>query len=111
VVFVVSVIPDGPDFAGGRLDKAAHLCEYFLFAWLLLQALPPTSLVGGQAVRAYRLWAWSYATSYGLLMELIQAMVPWRSAEWGDVVANAVGAVLGVWLGREIPGAVKKVVQ
>ena len=115
-MLILAVIPEGPDLSVGHLDKIAHLCEYLLFAWLLVQALPPTRLVGGQAIRAspaacgeptYRLWAWVYATSYGVLIELIQAMVPWRSAEWGDAVANAVGAALGVWVGDRIPRKVK----
>jgi VanZ family protein len=95
-VLILSVVPEGPALSVGRLDKVAHLCEYLLFAWLLVQAVrasqPPAA--------PYRLWAWRYATSYGLLMELLQAMVPWRSAEWGDVAANAVGAALGVWVGK-----------
>lgn len=93
------MIPEGPDLSAGRLDKIAHVCEYLLFAWLLVQA----SRAANAPEREYRLRAWMYATSYGLLMELIQAMVPWRSAEWGDVVANAVGAALGVWVGRRFP--------
>lgn len=98
-MLIVSVIPEGPNLSVGHLDKIAHLCEYLLFAWLLVQAIRATR---GRETE-YLLWAWMYATSYGLLMELIQAMVPWRSAEWGDVVANALGAVLGVWLGDRIP--------
>lgn len=94
LVLIVSIIPEGPSLSVGRLDKAAHLCEYLLFAWLLVQAIRAT---GGREPE-YRLWAWMYATSYGLLIELLQLMVPWRSAEWGDAVANAVGAACGVWI-------------
>jgi len=110
VVFVVSVIPDGPDFAGGRLDKAAHVCEYLLFAWLLVQAFRASpAKEGGQALDRLRVWL--YATSYGGWIELIQLLLPWRSAEWGDVVANGVGAALGVWLSRKVPRVNKPVVQ
>ena len=100
-MLIVSVIPEGPDLSAGRLDKIAHVCEYFVFAWLLVQA----SRAAHAPEREYRLWAWIYATSYGLLMELIQAMVPWRSAELGDVLADAVGAAIGVWVGQRIPRA------
>ena len=99
VVLIVSVIPEGPDLSAGHLDKIAHLCEYLLFAWLLVQAIR----AGRGPQPEYRLWAWLYATSYGLLMELLQAMVPWRSAEWGDALANAIGAACGVWVGQRIP--------
>jgi len=104
LIFVVSIIPDGPDLSVGRLDKAAHLCEYLLFAWLLLQAIRVSRMPAPDE----RLWVWIYATSYGLLMELIQAMVPWRSAELGDVLADAAGAAIGVWVGQRIPREVKR---
>ena len=96
LVLAVSITPEGPDLSAGNLDKLAHLCEYLLFAWLLVQAIRAT---GGQDPE-YRFWAWMYATSYGLLIELIQMMVPWRSAEWGDVAANAIGAACGAWIIR-----------
>ena len=98
-------IPEGP--AIPHLDKGAHLCEYLLFAWLLVQAIrraglherapTPKSLVWG---REYGQLAWIYATSYGLLMELLQAIVPWRSADLLDAVANAAGAAIGVWVAQ-----------
>ena len=81
------------------LDKAGHLCEYLLFAWLLVQAIRRHHL----PQREYPLLAWMFVTAYGLLMEMIQLMVPWRSAEWGDVLINAAGAALGVWLGQRLP--------
>jgi VanZ family protein len=91
LIFVVSIVPvhGGPSIL--YLDKAVHLGEYFLLAWLLVQAL-----------RHYHVWAWLYATSYGVLIELIQAMVPWRSAEAMDALANAIGAACGVWVGKRL---------
>lgn len=96
LVFVLSVMPTGPSVAPPHLDKLIHLCKYLLFAWLLMRAIRATRMTEPE----YGLWAWIYATSYGLLMEMVQAMIPWRSADWLDAAANAVGAALGVWLGR-----------
>ena len=95
----LSVIPihDGPDVP--YLDKAFHLCNYLLFAWLLVQAIH----AGRLQQREYLLLAWVYAFSYGLLIEVIQGMLPWRSADWADALANAAGAAAGVWLGRRLP--------
>ena len=108
LLLVVSVIPVKADVKIPHLDKVVHLCEYLVFAWILVRALPPTLLVGGQAIclpeaerRQYLWWAWIYATSYGLLIELIQAMLPWRSAELADAVVNAIGAALGVLIGQK----------
>ena len=96
-IFVASVIPVAPRFAPGRLDKAVHLCEYLLLAWLLVQALR------AGAHRAASWVAWGWATGYGMMLELVQALVPWRSAEVSDALANALGAALGVGLARIIP--------
>ena len=94
LLFVASVIPVGPGPSIRHLDKAAHLGEYLLFAWLLAQAVRAARMRD----RVVSLWAWIAATSYGGLLEGVQAMLPWRSAELADAVANAVGAALGVWL-------------
>ena len=98
-MFVFSVIPIGPGPSIPYLDKIVHLCEYLLFAWLLVQAIRASQM----PERTYLLWAWIYATSYGLLIELVQAMLPWRSAEWADAAANALGAALGVAIGQKVP--------
>lgn len=78
------------------VDKLLHLSEYLLLAWLLVQALR----VNHALQPSYVLWIWIYTTSYGLLIEAIQALLPWRSAELGDAAANALGAALGVWMAQ-----------
>ena len=110
---VMSVIPlqDAPSVRD--LDKVWHLCQYLLFAWLLVQAIRThfasqnllqdrDPLIASYASHSL-LWAWIYASSYGLLIEVIQAMLPWRSADLLDAAANAAGAALGVWVGQRIP--------
>lgn len=96
LVFIVSVIPVAPEFSAHHLDKLAHLCEYLLFAWLLAHAMTVDLPAPG---RIALLWVWLWATSYGLFIELVQAILPWRSAELGDAVSNALGAALGTWVG------------
>ena len=99
LILAVSVVPVPVDLSVGQLDKVAHVCEYLLFAWLLVQAVR----LGQLQEREYLLFAWLYATSYGALIEIIQGLLPWRSADWFDAVANAAGAAVGVWLGQRIP--------
>jgi VanZ family protein len=89
------MVPVDPRVSAGHLDKVVHLCEYLFFAWLLVQAIRGSRT----AEREHLVWAWIYATSYGLLIELLQGMVPWRSADLTDAMANGLGAALGVWLG------------
>ena len=92
----MSVTPVGPRLPADHLDKVVHLCEYLLLAWLLLHAIRATSGPGSDA----RLTAWLCAASYGVLIEVLQGFLPWRSAELLDAGANAVGAAIGVWLTR-----------
>ena len=92
-------MPTGPTPRLPHLDKAVHVCEYLLFAWLLTQAIRAGRLLEPE----YLLLAWMYATSYGVLMELLQALVPWRSGDWVDAVMNAIGAAAGIWLARRWP--------
>ena len=93
------MVPITLNLTKGHLDKVAHIGEYLVFAWLLVQAVRASRM----PEREYLLWAWMYATSYGLLIELIQAIIPWRSAELWDAVANGIGAAIGVWVGERIP--------
>ncbi|MBI3011965.1 MAG: VanZ family protein [Candidatus Omnitrophica bacterium] len=97
LVFVVSMIPVEPTAGVPDLDKAVHLGEYLVFAWLMLQALRTNQMPRRMSLW----WAWGSVTGYGLVMEGVQAMLPWRSAELADVVANGCGALLGVWLGQK----------
>ena len=98
-MFILSVVPTGPDLGVSHLDKIAHLCEYLVFAWLLVHAVRGSRVI---EARSYLWMAWIYATSYGLLMELLQALVPWRTADLADAAANALGAALGVWIGHHL---------
>lgn len=98
-IFVASVIPVAPKLVPGRLDTVVHLCEYLLLAWLLAQALRAS------AQRRLAVIAWGWATAYGAILEMVQAFVPWRSAEISDALANALGAALGAWLARTSRGS------
>ena len=89
-LLIVSVMPVPETPAKiPSLDKLAHLCEYWLFAWLLTRVL--------RSARHPLRNAWLIAVGYGAAIELVQALIPWRSCELADVVANALGAALGIW--------------
>ena len=110
MLLVLSAIPTDPRVSVGSLDKVGHLCEYLVFAWILVQvvrASPHTNRGASPGVAAISVGAWLYATSYGGLMELLQVALPWRGADWTDALMNALGAVLGVAIGRKIPPLVQ----
>lgn len=65
-------------------DKANHLIAFAVLAVLGRSAFPGR----GGAVLAGLL-------VYGALIEVAQAMTPLRTAQWADVLADAVGIVIG----------------
>jgi VanZ family protein len=91
LIFVLAVVPVGvpPKVVGGQ-DKVAHFLEYALLSALLLRAL--RGRFGAAASFALSVLL---AASLGALTEIVQAVVPGRSAEPWDGVANALGAAAG----------------
>jgi VanZ family protein len=74
-----------------RLERL-HLPEYGVAGWLAWRALAPSL---GTGVRTYLLAA-ILAAAIGWGDELVQAVTPGRYYDLRDVVANAIGAGLGV---------------
>ncbi len=71
-------------------DKLHHVLG---FAVLALVA----SLAGAPGWR-HAGWAAAGLLLYGGLIEAVQSQLPWRSAEWADWLADALGTVLGLAL-------------
>ncbi len=69
-------------------DKANHVLAFFLLGMLGLRAFPGP--------------AWRVAAGllgYGVLIEVLQGMTTWRTAEWQDLLPDVIGitAALGVF--------------
>lgn len=97
-VWVLSTIPlHVPDVPNG--DKIGHFVSYGLLAWL-----------GGQW--DCKLWrVWLLASLMGVAVEGVQYLLPWRSFELLDMLANSTGALLGVLLlalSRRVMAAAKR---
>ena len=89
VVISLTPVPELPDLGFGRFDKLLHLAAYaFLMTWFV-QLNPPAR---------YALLAAGFA-SMGMGLELLQALTRYRSLEYLDMLANALGAVAGWGLG------------
>ncbi len=90
-ITIVSSIPylSTPNAKFGYVDKIAHFCEYFILG-----------LLTAHAVRGFRVPLRIFAVSaalaslYGVLDELHQLIVPGRSVEAWDMIADVLGAVL-----------------
>jgi VanZ family protein len=103
IIFAASSIQNLSQLPGGISDKSGHSIGYALLAGLLLRAFARGRLAGitwGAAAAAVVL-----ATIYGASDELHQAFVPGRSSDRYDVLADFLGAVMGVaigWLARAV---------
>lgn len=93
VVVVVGVswlafTPNPPPAADLGWDKANHFSAFGTLAFLGMQCLRP---------RAGRAW-WVLATLlvFGVLIELVQSQIPGRDADAQDVLADMMGAVIGL---------------
>jgi len=73
----------------GVNDKLSHLVTYFVLAgWF--------GLLAGN--RAILLWTLVAVIAFGGLIELLQALTPYRQADWVDMLANSSGALAGICL-------------
>jgi VanZ family protein len=92
LVFTVSSIPlrNAPVLWKSQ-DKAAHFAEYAVLAALLVRALAP-----GRRLLAVAAAALLASWVLGALDEIHQALVPNRTPDVHDAIADAIGSTLGV---------------
>jgi VanZ family protein len=74
-------------------DKIAHLIEYGILGALAVRAIVGSWPAIG--LRRALLWGIVVTVSWGFLDELHQAFVPLRNADSLDLLADAIGALLG----------------
>jgi VanZ family protein len=87
VVSLLALTPRPPTHADFGWDKANHL--------LAFAALALAARLGYPAPRAARLLGPMALLAFGGLIELLQLLVPERSGEWLDLLADGVGIVCG----------------
>jgi len=96
VIAILAVLPfPAPRVSGVSLDKLLHLCEYLLLAWCVVQAARASKFPHLKTLTV----AFLLSVSWGVILEGVQGWLPYRQAEWLDVVANTLGAGLGAWIG------------
>lgn len=96
-IFVLSSIPGRQLGWVFGWDKALHALEYGTLGASYLRALDPGGLRARLAVVA-----WLLTTLYGVSDEIHQLFTPGRSSDFRDVIADAVGAALGVLAYRAV---------
>lgn len=92
---LIEDLPGGETLGlAGWFDGVAHLGATALLAALIMVWREAVEAAENRAVALW--WAWGGSVAVGVGIELLQTRVPGRAFEWGDVVADVVGAVLGV---------------
>lgn len=89
-VVTLSLLPQYGPPGAFQIDKAVHT-----FAYAFLAALPFAAFRGQRIVA----WAALLMLPLGLGLEGMQSLVPQRSADLVDAIANAVGVAAGVAIG------------
>jgi VanZ family protein len=95
LLFVASSVPGDayPRVDIPSSDKLVHLALYGVLGLLCARAL--ITGASEQPLPWRVLVAVGISTAFGLTDELHQSFVPNRSADWHDLVADSVGALLG----------------
>jgi VanZ family protein len=92
VVFVACTVPVAvPQHGGLWTDKTDHLVAFAVFEMLVVRALHKAK----QSPLRRHVWAIALSALYGGVVEVWQGLVPWRSMELLDWVADVLGALLG----------------
>lgn len=97
LIFALSSIPDLGTGLGGWdlvLRKLAHAAEYALLGVLLVRAT------------ARQVVAVAAAVAYAVTDEIHQAFVPGRQGAVRDVIIDAAGVLVGVYVARRVAGRV-----
>jgi VanZ family protein len=96
VIFYLSHLPgvDVPSFIFGK-DKFFHAIAFGILGFFALGSMKTAA----QGYRAFQTWlAVILVIGYGVLDEFHQRFVPGRTADIDDVLADAAGGIIGVWV-------------
>jgi VanZ family protein len=84
IILILALMPPTPDLPSTGWDKSNHVLAFIVLTVLGCHAYPnriAVVLVG--------------AFLYGGLIEVLQSFTPYRSAEWADLIADAIGVFVG----------------
>jgi VanZ family protein len=90
VVAVLALTPAPPEQLSLGWDKLNHLVAF--------AALGLCAMFGYRSSRTVRLSVLLALLAFGGAIELLQLLVPNRSAEWSDLLADAIGIGIGALL-------------
>lgn len=83
-ILVLSLLPPTPDMPTTGWDKTNHVFGFALLA-----------VLGGFAYPGRLVQSLLGLIAYGAFIEVLQGLTSWRTAEWSDLLADAIGIGLG----------------
>ncbi len=101
LITAISTLPNPqlPDLHLFSADKVVHAGVYAVLAWLVLRGF--SRFKNRAATEREHLLIFGLTAGYGVLMEFVQyAFIPGRYYEYGDMLANALGAGVAAALFR-----------
>jgi VanZ family protein len=98
IVLILSVLPAGGamNIKISNIDKIVHFLLYFLIvaAMFFDNFLNRKKNISKKKLICFFI----FAIIFGTVIEIIQYFLPFRSAEWLDLLSNSLGAILGIIL-------------
>ncbi|MEK0416723.1 MAG: hypothetical protein RI949_729 [Pseudomonadota bacterium] len=88
VTLVLALVPTPPKALSTGWDKADHLGAFGCLA-------VAGSLAWGSGWRR-SLWLGLTLVAFGGLIEILQSFIPYRQADWRDLLADSLGVLLGL---------------
>ena len=87
-IYIACIIPAGKIPSPNGFDKIEHFAAYFILACLIVFGWPRISFLKNIA----------FSSFFGIFVEFSQLLIPSRTAELLDLLANLFGASLGLIL-------------
>ena len=96
LVLILSIINIGvlPKTDMPSADKIVHAIMYFGITGMLM--LNQTSYFRNQITKVQLYFAFLFSVGFGILMEIIQYFLPWRSGSIYDLIANTFGTIIAI---------------
>ena len=96
LVLILSVINIGvlPKTDVPSADKIVHAIMYFSITGMLM--LNQTSYFRNQITKVQLYFAFLFSVGFGILMEIIQYFLSWRSGSIYDLIANTFGTIIAI---------------
>lgn len=88
-ILVLSLMPPSSGLPTTGWDKSNHMLGFGTLGFLGIRSWPGRAVVVLTALLAY-----------GGLIEILQSLTPYRSAEWADLLADGLGLAIGLLVAR-----------